>query len=110
MTPSRLVQVVTTLPGDSNARDIAEVLVAGGLAACAQIDGPITSIYRWKGELSSGREWRLVLKTPGSHAGRLRARLLELHPYEVPEMIQSDIDLVHDEYAEWAEGGGAGRD
>ena len=43
------IQISTTTETKEQAQKIAQYLVETRLAACVQITGPITSIYRWKG-------------------------------------------------------------
>src|SRR5690606_16043695 len=65
------VQVTTTTATDSDARALAQGLVEARLAACVQVVGPITSVYRWEGEVQVDDEWLCLAKTT-------RARLSEL--------------------------------
>lgn len=87
---------------------MARVLVAEGLVACANIL-PVRSIYRWKGAVCDEPECTLVLKAPSDAIPRLRSRLLELHPYEVPEFVVLDVDepACHAPYVAWVESAGA---
>jgi periplasmic divalent cation tolerance protein len=80
-------QVTTTLPDRALADRVAAELVGQGLAACAQVVGPMSSTYRWEGRVETAEEWYCFLKTTESRLPALRARLRELHPYEVPEII-----------------------
>lgn len=76
-------------------------LVEDRLIACAQISGPILSIYRWEGKLEQTEEWLLSGKTASrlfqdaSHAIRSR------HPYRVPEIIAVPISGLSEAYREW---------
>lgn len=79
--------VLTTLAADANAADLARTLVEERLAACVNILPAMTSIYRWKGEIEQDREQQLVIKTSAGTIEALRARLRELHPYELPEFL-----------------------
>jgi periplasmic divalent cation tolerance protein len=92
--PSYVV-VVTTLP------DRDQALVRERLAACAQVLGPMDSVYRWKGALERATEWRLELKTAASRLAALERRLHELHPYDVPECIALPIAQGSDAYLRW---------
>ena len=56
-------------------------------AACAQVQGPIASTYRWEGRVEQAAEWYCHLKTTRVAAVGLRLRLRELHPYDAPEII-----------------------
>ena len=50
-------QVTTTLPDREVAQNLARRLVEERLAACAQVEGPVASVYRWKGAVESATEW-----------------------------------------------------
>jgi periplasmic divalent cation tolerance protein len=66
---------------------IAERLVAERLAACVQISGPITSTYHWKGKIEQEREYVCTAKTSRKNYPEIEKIILELHPYETPEII-----------------------
>jgi periplasmic divalent cation tolerance protein len=90
--PMRLV--LTTFPSAAAAdRAIATVLGAR-LAACAQSTA-VRSRYWWKGQLRSDDEVLVVFKTVPKRVGELFRRLGELHPYDVPEVIELDVPRVH---------------
>jgi periplasmic divalent cation tolerance protein len=93
--------VTTTLPTEADARRIAETLVGERLAACAQVQGPIASTYRWQGQVDHATEWYVHCKTAALRAAQLIARIKALHPYEVPEIIQLPILGGHGPYLEW---------
>lgn len=80
--------IYTTLPDDETARRIAGDLVRRRLAACANLMAPVRAIYRWKGEIEEAGETVLILKTGRGGVAALRAALAELHPYEVPAIIE----------------------
>lgn len=88
-----LVQVMSTFDDESAALEIAEGAVQARLAVCAQVEGPITSVYRWEGETHREREWRLVLKTRPSLADQLVLHVRALHTYDVPEIIVTPISV-----------------
>lgn len=79
--------VLVTVPTLATAEDIATRLVHERLAACVNVLGPVRSIYRWQGEICNDAEHLLVIKTTRARYARLEARVLALHPYEVPEVI-----------------------
>lgn len=101
----------TTVGSEADARVLADALVAERLAACAQILGPLESVYWWEGAVTSASEWLLRCKTTSGRSAVLVARLRELHPYEVPEIVVFEPMEVDDRYAAWTrdsvEGGGA---
>jgi len=78
---------LTTLPDREAANRLAAALVDEGLAACAQVEGPVTSHYRWEGRACREEEWRLVLKTDAPRENALRERVHALHPHRIPQWI-----------------------
>ena len=79
--------VSTTLPSRAQAQTLARTIIGERLAACAQVQGPLTSVYRWKGQVESAVEWRCDLKTTSRRWPALRRRISALHPYDVPEIV-----------------------
>ncbi len=82
--------VLSNLPPDQ-ADAIASTLVEERLAACVNLL-PVTSVYRWKGEICRDPEVTALIKVRADGVERLRARLQELHPYELPEIVSLAID------------------
>lgn len=79
--------VLTNLPDEENAHRVAEALVAERLAACVNVLGGCRSVYRWQGEVERADEVPLLIKTTRARYRALQARLQELHPYDVPEIL-----------------------
>ena len=98
---SDVLIIETTVGSADDARVLADALVAERLAACAQIVGPIESVYWWGGAVTGAREWLVRWKTTRSRAGPLVRRLRELHPYEVPEIVRLEPAGVDGPYAAW---------
>ena len=94
-------QVTTTWPDREAADDWAARAVEERLAACAQVSGPLTSTYRWQGQVERASEWYCHLKTTLDRLPALESRLRELHPYEVPEIIAVPIVQGNADYLEW---------
>ena len=101
MTPTEIVIVLTTAPDDERADAWARTLVEERLAACVNIHGPMISFYRWKGVIERDAERQVVIKTTRERVTALRARLRELHSYELPEFVVLSIDDGSDEYLKW---------
>jgi periplasmic divalent cation tolerance protein len=99
---SNLLQVVTTVDSAEKAEQIATTLINERLAACVQIDGPITSVYRWDGEIQRDQEWRCTIKTIAERSDEMLRRLEEIHPYDVPEILATRVDQASEGYARWA--------
>ena len=94
-------QVVTTFDDRDAAQKLAAQVVSERLAACAQVDGPITSTYWWEGQVETADEWRLQLKTRTSLIEALTARVIELHSYDTPEVVAVPIIGGADAYLGW---------
>jgi periplasmic divalent cation tolerance protein len=94
-------QVTTTLPNQAAAEQLAATLVAERLVACAQVLGPVSSTYRWKGNVERAQEWYCFLKTTDQRLPELQRRIRELHPYETPEVIAIPIFQGDERYLEW---------
>lgn len=100
--------VLTTVVSTDAAVTLARTLVEERLAACVNIVDRIQSIYRWEGSIQQEAEVLLIIKTTAAQCERLRARLDEIHPYEVPEFVAIEPAVVSERYLEWlsAESGG----
>ena len=89
---------------DADAADrLAHTLVRERLAACAQVAGPISSTYRWQDTVEQASECYCHLKTTMKRLPALRARIRELHPYQVPEIIAVPIVDGVAGYLRWIE-------
>jgi periplasmic divalent cation tolerance protein len=97
-------QVSTTLPSEAAAQQVAAKLVEERLAACAQVVGPVSSTYRWKGTIEQAAEWYCNLKTTKTRLAALTRRIRELHPYEMPEIVAIRIQDGDADYLRWIEG------
>jgi periplasmic divalent cation tolerance protein len=97
------ILVFSTFPDADTARRIAHTLVEEKLAACVNLLPQIESIYRWKGAIETASEVMALIKSTTWKYQLLEARILELHPYEVPEIISIRADSGHIEYLRWIE-------
>jgi periplasmic divalent cation tolerance protein len=100
---SEIIKIVITFGDRETAEKIGRSIVEKRLAACAQIGGPIKSIYRWKGKMEETEEWVCTLKTRKNLYGVVEAEIQALHPYEVPQIIAADIPHALPEYVKWVE-------
>lgn len=92
----------TSVASSEDADRLARTAIAEKLAACVQVDGPITSHYRWKGTIETSREFRLTFKCLPEKLDRLETRILGLHPYSSPEWIVVRAERVSEKYLSWA--------
>lgn len=95
------IQITTTTETKEQAQSIAQHLVEIKLAACVQIVGPITSIYRWKGKVENAPEWLCLIKTRDYLYSKVEIAIKSLHPYETPEIIATQIVKGSREYLKW---------
>lgn len=98
------IQITTATETKEEAQTIAQHLVETKLAACVQITGPITSIYRWKGKVENTKEWLCLIKTRDDLYDKVEAAIKSLHPYETPEIIAVQIVKGSKEYLNWIDG------
>jgi periplasmic divalent cation tolerance protein len=96
-----VILVLVTAPSADKAAELARTLVEEQLAACGNIVPGLRSIYRWEGQLHDEAEVLLILKTKDVLFDVLRARIVELHPYQVPEVLRVDIADGHAPYLAW---------
>ena len=97
---THLILILTTMPDDERADGLARTLVEEGLAACVNVHGPMTSTYRWQGQVEVEPERQVVIKTTRTRLAALEARLRALHPYDLPEFVVIDA-AASDAYAGW---------
>lgn len=96
-----LITVLCTVPDRDCGEKIAEILVSDGSAACVSIVPGLLSIYRWKGKINRDNELLLLIKTKMSNFSGVKDKILDNHPYEVPEIVYFDISGGHHDYIEW---------
>ncbi len=98
---TEFIEVTTTTADQCEAQRIARSLIDSRLAACVQITGPITSVYRWKGELCESSEFRLTIKSLAALTGRIVETIQQQHSYETPEILVGNIADCEESYAQW---------
>ena len=95
------VIVSSTTDSEKAARSLASGVIAANLGACAQIVGPVTSVFRWEGEVQTEQEWRVEVKTAADRVAALSEHIKAQHSYEVPEIIATPITGGSAEYLSW---------
>ncbi|MCL4207749.1 MAG: divalent cation tolerance protein CutA [Pirellulaceae bacterium] len=95
------LQVTTTTANKSDAERIARALVENRLAACVQISGPITSVYRWQDTVETASEWLCTIKTIDTNYPQVESTIRQLHTYDEPEIIALPIVAGSATYLEW---------
>ncbi|MEU8790647.1 divalent-cation tolerance protein CutA [Streptomyces sp. NPDC048643] len=99
-TPACLA-VLTTTDSARKAAELARGAVAERVAACAQISGPVTSVYRWQGAVETATEWQIHFKTTVVRYPALEAYLRAAHTYETPEIIATPVVAGGADYLRW---------
>jgi periplasmic divalent cation tolerance protein len=100
-TPELLVGWTTTETA-AQARQLAEALIAEGLAVCVQIDGPIHSHYQWEGKNGWSEEHRIWVKLLPDKQIDIEGYLHTRHPYQVPQWVVVPAHAVGGKYLSWA--------
>jgi periplasmic divalent cation tolerance protein len=98
---SDFVVVFITTPTIEVAKTLAKTLVAERLAACVTMLPQAQSVYWWDGKICDDQETLCVAKTRAASFEALRARVLTLHPYQVPEIISVPLAAGHAPYLAW---------
>ena len=93
--------VLTNLPDRAAAERIADMLIAGRLAACVNILAPCRSVYRWKNEVQHDKEHPMLIKTSVERYAALEEALRAAHPYELPEIVAVPIERGLPAYLAW---------
>ena len=95
------VLVWTTIGKTADGRGMASILVTERLAACVNVLPEMESFYRWKGQVETDHERQLIMKTTAARVPALRARVHDLHDYDVPEFIVMPIVGGNEAYLNW---------
>jgi periplasmic divalent cation tolerance protein len=95
------IQVVTTTAEKPDAEMLAQAVLEHRLGACVQIGGPIESRYWWNNRIETSPEWLLTIKTRRDLYKPLEKLLLELHPYDQPEIVATTIVEISAGYWKW---------
>lgn len=93
--------VLTNLPDREAAGKLARELVDRRLAACVNILGDCTSVYRWQGQVEETAEVPMLIKTTAAAYPALQQAIGELHPYELPEIIAVPLAQGLPAYLDW---------
>jgi len=102
--------VTTTASTEQEAARLGRLAVEQRHAACAQIAGPITSVYWWEDRLETNEEWMCTLKTSATALGALTATLREAHSYTTPEIVATAIVDGDPAYLAWIDAETSKRD
>jgi periplasmic divalent cation tolerance protein len=95
------LELHVTMPDAEQAMSLARVLVLEGLAACVNVVPGVHSVYVWEGRLEEDEEVLCLIKTRPAVFDRARQRILDLHPYEVPEILAFAVHDGSPAYLDW---------
>ncbi len=98
---SAYITVLTTTDSAERAEELARAGVSARVAACAQIDGPIRSVYWWDGAVQAEEEWRVLYKLSAERFSDLEQIIKATHTYDTPEIIATDITHGSAAYLQW---------
>jgi len=94
------VIIVSTFPDKTSITKIANQLVKKKLAACVNIM-KISSVYSWKGKIENKPEYLALFKTTKKNQLVLKKELRKLHPYDIPEIAEINVDSINQAYLKW---------
>lgn len=95
--------VYITAGSREEAVKVGRALVESRLAACANVLGPITSIYWWQDKLEQGEEVALVVKTRAELVEAVTAKVREVHSYSCPCVVALPITAGNPAFLDWIE-------
>lgn len=101
---TRIRVVLVTVPHAEAGRELARRVVEERLAACGNVIPGLVSVYRWQGEVQEDPEALVIFKTTEDALPELEKRVVELHPYEVPELLALPLTHGHPPYLRWVLG------
>jgi len=96
-----VIEITTTVPSAQVGESLASGIIEGRMGACVQISGPVTSVYRWQGNIETSQEWRFVVKTIESRRDQVVDYLRRNHPYELPEIVEHSVAWVEPRFLAW---------
>ena len=99
--PMSYVVVVITTPNKEEAVKIVRILLKERLIACANILGPVSSLFWWQGKIDEENEFLIFMKSRKSLFERISERVTEIHSYDVPEIILLPIIEGSPPYLDW---------
>ena len=101
MSDVQVLMVMSNVPDQATADALAHALVEAKLAACVNILPGVKSVYRWQGAIEHAEEVTLLIKTTRQHYAPLQQALVNVHPYDLPEVIAWPISEGYAPYLHW---------
>ena len=94
------VLIISTYPNKKSILKIANVLVKNQTIACVNIS-KIDSVYSWNGKIQNLPEYIAIFKTTSKNKTKLKKIIAETHPYDVPEIVEIDVNSINKSYLNW---------
>lgn len=92
---------MTTVERKADAQKIARFMVQKRLAGCVQVIGPMISTYWWKEKIEVAEEWLCIIKSHRDRYPEIEKAILEIHPYDLPEILAVPVTAGSKNYLEW---------
>ncbi len=92
--------VLTTVDNLEVEQNIIQALLQQELAACIQVM-PITSHYRWQGQLECSQEKLLLIKIKQPDYSLVEKVIVEQHYYDTPQVVMLPIEAGFASYLDW---------
>jgi len=96
----KIIILLSTFSTIDEANKISKLAIESKIAACANIF-PINSIYSWNENIENTNEYLVIYKTTDKKIKQLRKFLEENHSYEVPEIIDFELNHTNSKYLDW---------
>jgi periplasmic divalent cation tolerance protein len=100
MPANDVIAISTTFASREAAEACGRSLVERRLAACVQVEGPLTSVYRWQAAVETTVEWRCTCKTTATREAACIAAIAGLHDYQTPQITVANVRATPS-YAAW---------
>lgn len=97
---NKYIMITTTFDNEEEAKKVITTLLEKRLVSCCQISN-IQSLYQWKGTIANEKEFLVQMKTRKELYPEIEKEILNIHSYEVPQIIAYDIVLGHKDYLNW---------
>jgi len=94
------VLIISTYPNKKSILKISNELVKTKIIACVNIS-KIDSVYSWNGKIQNSAEYIAIFKTIKKNKTKLKKKITETHPYDVPEIVEIDVISINKSYLNW---------
>jgi periplasmic divalent cation tolerance protein len=95
------IVVMITTPNKEDATKIVRSLLRKRLIACANIVGPVSSVFWWKGKIEEENEFLVLMKSHKNLFERISEKITKIHSYDVPEIIALSLREGSQPYLDW---------